>query len=155
MKIQVKGLEKANILARLPKPMQQEIMKSARTFLKAVRKSAKIRAPRFTGYLASSIFIKKRGKIQWLLEVTAPYAAVQEAGLGLPHYVSKRKLEHWFGASRTMGVGMIAPSLPPRKGMVVIRRYKPFVQPALEMNIAKLPIILNQGAKKAIQRARR
>ncbi len=153
IQIQINGLnETRRLLANLPKEMKIEIMKSADTFLKAVRKSAKLRAPRYTGYLASSIFIKKITN-GFALQVTAPYAAIQEEGRGLPHYVSIKKLENWFGASRTMGPGMIKHGLPPRKGMVVVRRYKPFIQPAFEINIAKLPNLLNKGTKKAIKKS--
>jgi len=159
MKLRITGMEKVeNMFRNLPEAMQKEIQKQGMTFLKAVRKSAKLRAPRFTGYLASSIFVDKVGKKKVILSVEARYAAAMETGAGLPHYVSKRKLAPWFGASRTRGAKMIAPGTPKGEGgpgMVIVRRYKPFVLPALEHNIARLQSMLNQGVKNAVSEARR
>ncbi len=153
--LQIKGMKKVNnIFRNLPESLRKEIQKTNKIFLGQVKKSAKLRAPRFTGYLASSIFIREQGKKQVILEVTAPYAVVMETGEGLPHYVSKRKLEPWFGASRTMGPGMKKMGTPKGvggPGMVIVRSYKPFIQPALEHNIAKLQSMLDQGTKQAIK----
>jgi len=79
-----------------------------------------------------------------------------ETGAGLPHYVSKKKLAPWFGASRTRGVRKVALGSPKGeggKGMIVVRHYKPFIQPALEKNIAKLQTTLSDSADKGIKGA--
>lgn len=159
IKLKIKGMEEvANMFRNLPEKMRKEIQKVDKAFLNAVRKSAKLRAPRFTGYLASSIFVNEIGKKKVILSVEASYAAAMETGAGLPHYVSKRKLAPWFGASRTMGPGMKKMGTPKGEGgpgMVIVRSYKPFIQPALEHNIAKLQSMLSQGVKNAVSGARR
>jgi len=56
VQVQMKNWNKVeHLLRKLPINLQKEIMSKGNSFLQDVRKSAKIRAPRFSGYLASSI----------------------------------------------------------------------------------------------------
>lgn len=154
--IEINGLKKVeNALRNLPPELKKAITDGGMKFMKKVKKSAKLMAPRYSGFLASSIFIDKE-KDNIVLSATAKYAAAMETGEGLPHYVSKKKLKNWFGASRTRGVGKVALGSPKGnggKGMVVVRHYKPFIQPALEKNIAKLQTILSDSSEKGIKEA--
>ena len=162
--IRITGMKEVkNAFRNLPKELKKEISNGGMTFMRAVKKSAKLRAPRFTEYLASSIFVDKRGKNEIILSVDAPYAAKMETGKGLPRYMPIKRLRAtgWLGrkiagdgfitASRTRGKKEIAGYKPPKKGMVVISHYKPFIQPALEHNIAKLQTILSDKTNKAIR----
>lgn len=164
--IKIKGLGKIeNAFRNLPEELQKGINEGGMDFMKAVKKSAKLRAPRFTGYLASSIFVDKIGKNEIVLSVDAPYAAKMETGKGLPRYMSIKRLRAtgWLGkkivgdgfitASRTRGKKEIAGYKQPKKGMVVVSHYKPFIQPALEHNIAKLQTILLNKTEKSIKEA--
>lgn len=136
--------------------IQKEIMKESSTFLKDVRKSAKMRAPRYTGYLASSIFVKTINDKQVGLEVTAPYAYEQETGEGLPRLVpiSQLKKSGWTReASRTIG-GLKKYGGPTTKeGFFVKRSYKPFVTPALEQNLNKLAQRMGNATIKGIKKS--
>ncbi|RLD42762.1 MAG: hypothetical protein DRI86_11100 [Bacteroidetes bacterium] len=164
--ITIKGLDKTmDFTRRLPKHTRQELMQAQEIFLKEVRKSAKLRAPRFTGRLASKIVIKKKSKNSYVLQSVVAYAAKQELGVGLPMYVPIATLikSGWLiktargyrTASRTRGPRAVAGTLPPRRGFAVVRHYKPHIYPALEINLSKLPNILNRAIKKALNKARR
>lgn len=159
MQLQINGLKRVNnMIIKLPQKLQKEIMDESSSFLGDVRKSAKLRAPRFSGYLASSIFIIEKGDKQVGLKVTAPWALQQETGAGLPRYVSIKHLKSWFGASRTRGVQKVAQGAPKGKGgkgMVVVRKYKPFVKPALEHNINKLTTRMSNATIRAINKSRK
>jgi len=159
IRMRIKGLKRTQkFVARLGPETDKEIMKKAHQFMKFVRKSAKLRAPRFSGYLASSIFIIEKGDKQVGLKVTAPWALQQETGAGLPRYVSIKHLKSWFGASRTRGVQKVAQGAPKGKGgkgMVVVRKYKPFVKPALEHNINKLTTRMSNATIRAINKSRK
>ena len=146
--IQVKNLSKVdNAFRNLPRNLQKEINKDMLGFMKMVRKSAKLRAPRFTGFLASSITIKEKGK-QIILSVKAPYAVEQETGKGLPKRDSFPKYK-----SKTRGRRLIKSGSPSGSGSLLVRRYKPFLQPALEHNIAKLQSRLSDATKQAIKQS--
>ncbi len=158
-KIQVQGLKQVNkFLIELPKKMNKEIIDESSSFLKDVRKSAKLRAPRYTGYLASSIFIKKQGSKIVVLEVIAPYAHEQETGEGLPREVPKGQLKKsgWtHEASRTKGgLKKLGGKKVARPGFFIKRSYKPFIKPALEKNLSKLAQKLSKATNRAISKAR-
>ena len=104
-------------------------------FMKNIRRSAKLMAPRDTGELASSIKIrptKTKGKTQqYLLEVTAPHANFQEEGFA-PHFAYIRN----------------SSKLPP--GVYFVKKNTPFVKPAIEKNFSRFSQSLNSGIRRAI-----
>ena len=152
IQVQIKGLKRTqNFLAELPKHLNKEIMAKSEYFMRFIQKSAKLRAPRFTGFLASGISIRKENN-SIILESISPYAAKQEIGEGLPIYEKISKLSPWFNASRTMGPGKVAPGgLPPKKGYFVVRNYKPHIFPALESGLKNLPNMLKNAVDNAIK----
>jgi len=158
MQVQVNGLKQVNkFMLKLPIKLQKEIMSESSTFLGDVRKSAKLRAPRYTGYLASSIFVKKSGKKTIVLKVNAPYAYEQETGEGLPRQVplSELKKSGWtHEASRTRGGLKKAGGGQAKPGFFMKRSYKPFVRPALEHNLNKLAQKLANATSRAINKSR-
>ena len=146
----VKGDKKvARTLARLGPQMNREIMKVADQFMRAVQKSAKLRAPRFTGRLAESIKVRKTKKHEITLIVDSPYGMYQEEGFA-PHFIHS-------SMSDRMGnmVGALFGVYPPAQMFFLVKRHTPFVKPALEFGIRHLPEMLTSGTKKAIQKARR
>jgi len=151
VQIQVTGIKEVNkFFLRLPTEVNKQISIDVDIFMKATQKSAKLRAPRWTGKLAASIRYIKAGK-QWRIIVDSPYGIFQEFGFR-PHYVQ-------LGRSTRSGFAVAdwAASQGVRdwKGSIFVSKYKPFIMPALEINIAKLPMMLSTGAKKAINKARR
>lgn len=148
--IQVKGLDRLNkLFTQLPKTMEQEIMKKSDAFMRFVQKSARLRAPRATGQLAQSIRVRKIKKNEIKLTVESPYGAFQEKGF-LPHWISRTqhsragyRFEDWLAMRGYTGI----------KKLFLIRRFKPFIQPALEVGLSRLPNMLKDGAEKAIKRA--
>lgn len=118
--------------------------------MKAVQKSAKLRSPRFTGALAQSIrYIKLKNQFKIIVE--SPYGIFQEFGFR-PHYV---QLMRSTRAGLVVADWAATKGIKDWKGSIFVSKHKPFIMPALELNIAKLPMMLSQGAKKAINKSRR
>ena len=135
-KVEITGGEKVNkLVLELPKKEENVLSKGNMKFLKMVRKSAKLMAPRDTTQLATSISIrptKTKGKIQqYLLQVTTPHAIYQEEGFR-PHWAYIRN----------------SSKLPP--GLYFVRKNTPFVKPAIEKNLNKFFQGLNKGVGRAI-----
>ena len=78
IKVDIRGIEKLNKLrVSLPRNMSNEIRRQQMEFMKAVQKSAKLRAPRWRGKLAKSINLIKTDKKVIILNVDSPYGAFQ------------------------------------------------------------------------------
>jgi hypothetical protein len=165
MTLEIKNLDGIQrLFINLGPKLEKEIMTKSEEFMKGVQKSAKLRAPKFTGYLASSIFVNKVGEKSIVLQVTAPWAMKMETGEGLPQYVPISELlrKGWAArsgsgyviASRTRGDMLVKGSLPYKKGYFRVTHYKPFIMPALETNISKLPQMLSNATHEAIIKAR-
>lgn len=149
MVLEIRGLNKVRkFTARLSKAMTKEIRIVNNRFMRNVQKSAKLRAPRITGKLAESINLRKKRKNEIRIIVDSPYGYFQEFGF-TPHLVSA------WAPTRT-GTGLtIGEIYGIPYGRLMVAKHKPFIIPALEINIAKLPNLLNKGAKKAINKARK
>lgn len=135
--IQVNNLDKVEkLIAELPAKEEKVLAKSNMKFIKDVRRSAKLMAPRDTGELAASIKIKKtktKGKTQqYLLAVEAPHAGQQEFGFS-PHFAFIRNS------------AKLAP------GVYFVQKNTPFVKPAIERNFSKFSQNLNDGIRRAIE----
>lgn len=153
MQIQVRGLKETNrFFFRLGPNLNKEIMKNSETFMRETQKSAKLRAPRWTGQLARSIKVFKKGKNQISLIVDSPYGYFQEFGFR-PHYV---QLSRSTRAGATVADWAASKGISPWKGSIFVSgRPRPFIIPALEMNLSKLPNLLQRGTKNAIQMSKR
>ena len=151
VQIQVKGVDQVHkLFTRLPKQMNEEIGKQVESFMRSTQKGAKLRAPKFTGALTQSIRYFKI-KNQWRIVVESPYGAFQEFGFR-PHYV---QLGRSTRAGLVVADWAAAKGIKDWKGSIFVSKHKPFIMPALELNIAKLPMMLSQGTKKAINKSRR
>jgi hypothetical protein len=143
--VQIKGAkEVSNLLVMIPKRMQEEVLIANDEFARFVQKSAKLRAPRDTGDLSRSIIVKK-GKMKVEIIVDSPYGIFQELGFR-PHWV------HSSMSSR--GAGTIGSRLG-KRGFIFVREFKPFITPALEMAITRLPMMLQRAIEKAVIKSRR
>jgi len=139
--IKVNGLNELNTyLTNLPSQLNKHFTIAQKEFASFVQKSAKIRAPRLTANLSQSIKFYPRKKNEIVISCDSPYAYFQEFGFR-PH--------------------MIFPSMDNRNGIklrdlgfdhpVWVSKHHPFLTPAVEMGIAKLPMMLNQAADEAIK----
>ncbi len=151
IQIQVKGINQVHkLMTELPKEIDVQMRKQTETFVRNTQKSAKLRAPRWTGALAQSIHYTK-GKNQWRIIVDSPYGYFQEFGFR-PHYVQLWRPTRVGGVvadwAASKGVG-------DWKGSIFVSKHKPFLIPALEINLAKLPMMFEQGTKQAVNNARR
>lgn len=152
IQVSVRGIEKVHrMMARLPNEMNKEIGKDSEQFMKNTRKSAKLRAPRWTGALANSIKYAKKGKAQWTIVVDSPYGYFQEYGFR-PHYV---QLFRPTRSGFVVADWAASKGVPTWMGSIFVAKHKPFITPALQVNIAKLPSMLSQGVRRAITKARR
>jgi len=145
VQVKVKGLKRFNnFSAKLGPSLDKQIRKSGMGFMRNTQKSAKLRAPRSTGELAKSIKIQKKGK-EIVLVVNSPYGYFQEYGFK-PHWV------HALLPTRNK-LGTIGEALN-IAGFIKVSKYTPFITPALEMTIARLPERLTKATKQAIRNAR-
>lgn len=127
------------LISGIPRELNREISDGSGTFMKRVRKSAKLRAPKDTLRLRESIKLDKL-KNGWLISVNSPHGVFQEEGFK-PHWVHSDQIDSSNKLTRT--------------GFFWVEKSTPFMRPALEHNISNLPSILDKSTKKAIQNAGR
>lgn len=145
MQVQI-GWEKVQrFLAKLPEEINKEILNKSEEFMRFVQKSAKLRAPRFTGQLAESITVRRIGN-QINLLVDSPYGIFQEQGF-TPHWVHK--------SMGNFGLWLAIKGYTGNKDFFYVKQFKPFIFPALEMGLDRLPLFLQQGLNNAISKSRR
>jgi len=152
MKLEIKGLSKVNnMVSKLPQELEFNTIAEASNFLKNVRKRMLLRVPVDTGELKSGIGNVVKGKNYARITIQGKYLLQQEEGIGMPHYmpISLVKQKPHPRAKQAAG------RLPPKRGMVIARRYTPFVIPSLDSEIHKLPQMLQKVTKKAIAGANR
>ena len=125
---------------------------------KEMQKSAKLRAPRWTGELAKSIIIQPGGRMTGdeqniLVSVASPYGAYQEFGF-TPHRIGPYTPTKSFG-------GLIFAEWLFSHGMrgrlargYTVRKFKPFVKPAIQTVRGKMPKIIRPIIRKAILSSR-
>ena len=151
IQVQIKGIKRTQkFFANFPKATSQELILKTDEFMKFVQKSAKLRAPRFTGALARSIILKKTKKNEIKIIVESPYGVFQDSGFK-PHYVQL------FRSTRAGGVvadWAAAKGIQPTKNSIFVSRHTPFITPALEAGLNQLPNMLSDGIKKAVRKAR-
>ena len=148
--VQVKGINKEmKFWVNLPPNLRKEIRKSQKIFMRDIQKSAKLRAPRWTGKLARSIIVKELNKNTVMLTVNSPYGAFQELGFK-PHYVELRRstrsghvVADWAATKGVKG----------QTGSIFVSKFKPFIRPALEMNLSRLSQKLILAAELAEKRS--
>ena len=138
--VQINNVNKVeNYFIKLPSIISKNVGMSNLEFMKAVQKSAKLRAPKDTGSLAAEITIlpMKSGKIQgYRLVSMAPYSYFQEFGFK-PHYFFAGKE---FNSSK----------LSPGRGYFV-KKHKSFIQPSIEANLSNLNKFTNNAINKSIR----
>ena len=131
----------------LQKNVERALKKDTRLYSKMIQKSAKLRAPRFTGQLSESITAKptKNGAV---VEVGSAYGYFQEYGFtprflqaGMPVLGGYRILD-WMQAKGIRGAG-IKPS----------GKAHPFIAPAVEITTAKIPSLLSKSIAQAIKKS--
>lgn len=127
----------SGVMSRLKgigRALNKEISDANGDFMRGVKKSAKLRAPRDTLRMKDSIRIIKT-KNGWDLEVTSRYAYFQEMGFR-PHWIHSDMIDE----SRKLT----------RYGFFFVKKSKPFVRPALDHNLKGFSRILKSATKQAI-----
>jgi len=137
MKVEMNNLDiTKNFVIKLAGKEFKALSRSNERFLKFIKKSAKLRAPRDTGELAESIHsgrtITKGRKQQRKLIVSAGHAVVQEEGFR-PH------------KALILNSSKISP------GVYFVRKNTPFIKPAIEANLGKFVQNLNLEVGRAMK----
>jgi hypothetical protein len=150
IKIEMYGLEETQkMLVELPENLNKEIDSVQGNFMSFVQKSAKLRAPRFSGQLADSIVFKKNNRNNWQLSVLSPYGWFQEHGFtgkflpGSMPVMGGYRIADWMAAMGLNGFGFRPSGIP-----------HPFVEPALESGLNRLPNMLQDATYNAIRRSK-
>lgn len=145
--IKMVGLEKVQrIFANLDEELNKQIDRAQGTFMAFVQKSAKLRAPRFSGQLAESIIFKKNNRNNWQLSVLSPYGWFQEHGFEGKFLPASMPVEggyriiDWMANMGLNGSGFRPSGIP-----------HPFIEPALNAGLRRLPEMLSQATYKAVQ----
>ncbi len=155
--ITTRGLREFRMFTRrFPMTMDNYSDEGMTQIAKNVQKSAKLRAPRFTGFLADQITVTKTKKNHLSVHTgEAYYAGFQEFGFK-PHFIPRA----WFARHMT------APGVPAgaqgrlsaderKKGWAYVSKHKPFIRPALAVQLPRvLPIMINK-VHQAVRKARR
>lgn len=117
-----------------PKKLDKELTTTNTLFMKALKKSAKLRAPKDTGELRESIKLlpMRKGKNvkKWKLIVDAPHAGFQEHGFK----------PHSFYAGKGFNSAKMAPGRS-----YYVSKWTPFVEPALQKQIKTFGTKLNKA----------
>lgn len=129
-------------------------------FAKFVKRSAKLRAPRWTGFLARSIDYRRPTKqtIEFGIYGTAArYGILQEEGF-TPHPIPAEYLQQHVSNpgmpgqdTRSKSTGATG-SISPIAWVMSRRKGGPFMEPAIVAGIAKLPELAERAVDKAIRR---
>ena len=142
IKISIKGLNKVNkYFVELPRNLSKNIGIAQQEFCSFVQKSAKLRAPRSKfHYLADSIIVTPLVNNQISVEVNAPEAVFQEFGF-TPHMIFPNMTDRHGNKLSTHGF---------THPVWASGKAQPFIGPALEMGLSKLPNMLSNATKNAL-----
>lgn len=144
VQIEIYGLEKVHkMLLEIGKNTENEVDKVEGEFMKFVQKSAKIRAPRISGALAESIEWRQNKKGNWTLFVDSPYGWFQEHGFA-PH-----EIKSWWSTRAGVGGAPFISDFYGKFGVGVAKKNTPFIEPALEAGLSRLPNMLQNAVYKA------
>lgn len=144
VQVTVRGLGQAqNFMLKVDRNLRTSINREKINFLKKVRKSAKLRAPTWKGNLKDSIKIKRRGKSDHRLVVQSPYAVFQELGFS-PHWVHRDMRTRSGGT-----IGQWMGGTP--NDFIKVERSKPFIAPALQSQLPRMPTRLDIAVNKAFK----
>ena len=119
-----------------------------------VQKSAKLRAPRATGTLASNIKIKKKGPKSFEVGVYGAsryYAIWQERGFK-PHWIPLQYVEEHYGTPGKKGQDTRTYGEKPKGWVLAYQKKGPFIKPAIEAAIKKMPDIASKFINKSIKK---
>lgn len=109
-----------------------------------IQKSAKLRAPRFTGFLASQIYVRPLGKKKMQVTSEAPYAYFQEYGYR-PHKIPVEWMKMHEATPGVRGALTIK-----SRELKWVRRFKPHIRPAVEAVRPKVRDIAEDEIRRAI-----
>jgi len=151
LSIQMKNLKGvSNMMNRLPKNIQKEVGENAIMDLaRNLQKRMKYRAPVGTGWLRRSIMVEKNGK-QVKVVVYAHYAKAVEEGrnknfvIPLAYFEQHQRMPDAPGQRVTN----------PKRWITLSGKAHPFVKPAFDSLVPKIPQLLTKYVEKAINKSR-
>lgn len=134
--IQIINIDKViNSFVELPAKEKKILKEENMVFMKMVRRTAKLMAPRDTGSLAEDIQIvpvrKGKNVNVWKISVDNPAAAPQEFGF-TPHFAP------------ILNSSKMAP------GVYFVEKNTPFLAPAVERNLSRFFQKVNEKVRRAI-----
>lgn len=138
---QIQNVNKVETFLReLPAKIDRNLTRTNSDFMKSVRVSARRRVPKDTGSLKEDIVLEpvRRGKNvkKWKLVVRNPYAAFQEHGF----------TPHRFFAGPNINSSKLAPGKT-----YFVKKWTPFIDPALRHNLKTFPSKLNNAMRRSIK----
>ena len=151
MKLTISSKDLANLKkfeVSVPKNVGIALKKDTILFAKMIQKSAKLRAPRWTGKLAESINVKSNKKGA-MVEVGQPYGAAQEFGFK-PHYV---QLYRPTGSGGVVADWVASKGVMPAKNSIFVKKNKPFILPAVQKVSSQIPDLLSKSIGEAIKKS--
>ena len=146
-------------LGKLPLYIEKNSMDVLQEIAEFTQRSAKARAPHFTGALSSSLMVKKQNSTTIAVYTDIPYAWTMESGEGLPMQVpieGNPRLQTWliatnWGREKKRDAGYRQKArVPKMPGHVVVTHYKPFIQPALDSAMNRLDTLIQRAIDKSI-----
>lgn len=145
MKVTMSGVDEVHFMLKNIGPNTIKQVDGAEgVFMGFVQKSAKLRAPKFTGALAESIRKYHESSGKWALYVESPYGWFQETGWtprGLSFFTPTR-------AGLIVGEWMLAHGFN-GTGITPYGQAQPFITPAFESGKEHLPQIMQTALYKA------
>jgi len=136
------------LFARLPKQIEEGLKSNTGTIAKMIQKSAKLRAPRWTGKLAESIIVKPMPKGSFV-EVGMPYGYYQEYGFR-PHMVQAFRPT---GSGFVVGDWAASKGIPLMNNSIFVSKNKPFITPAVGHVMPQISDLLSKSIAQAIKRS--
>lgn len=112
------------------------------------QKSAKLRAPKFTGHLSRNITIIALPYKKLEINVTTPYAYFQEFGYK-SHIIP---IFYMQMHSRRPAARGVKRKLKKGEGYATVSRFKPFITPALEAGLNNLPNYIREELNESTRR---
>ncbi|MFW6122512.1 MAG: hypothetical protein ACOC80_16655 [Petrotogales bacterium] len=154
LSMKAKGIDRVRrTYFRLPKSVQKAVMDNLSDFMKKVQKSAKLRARmgrKFSvGKMAEEINFRKYGKNSLILDTgDAYYAHAQEFGFA-PHWIPFQ----WIYSHMLSGGNTKPGEFVDNPQWIRVSKHKPFIRPALNKYISKLPNTSKKAAREIVSNA--
>jgi hypothetical protein len=140
--IKINGInELKDYLIKLPNKMNSEINQVQKEWCGFVQKSIKLRMPHITGDAAALVNVTWK-KNTYTISMNAPYT----------YFILNNWKPHWIHAEMDTRMGRNVGDVLNFAGFMFVKpSNKQILEPALEMGINKLPLMINKALDKSMQ----